>query len=56
MGNIAIASMWEIKHKDEIRAILDKHRKEPLSKDWLPLAGFCDDCGKDDLTFDWQYI
>ncbi|MCH9687445.1 MAG: lysine--tRNA ligase [Deltaproteobacteria bacterium] len=25
-----------------------------LADDWLPLAGFCDDCGKDDLKFSWD--
>ncbi len=36
-----------------IRAILDQHRKQPLSEQWLPLAGFCDECGRDEIDFDW---
>jgi lysyl-tRNA synthetase class 1 len=39
--------------KDVIRTILDAHRAEPLEADWLPLAGFCDACGKDELKFEW---
>jgi lysyl-tRNA synthetase class 1 len=37
-----------------IRAILDRHRTEPLGEDWLPLAGFCGVCGRDDVAFGWD--
>ena len=40
--------------KDLIRGVLDEFRKEPLAEDWLPLAGFCPACGRDDLVFDWD--
>ena len=39
---------------DTIRRILDQHRSSPLPEDWLPLAGFCAGCGKDDLDFAWD--
>lgn len=40
--------------REVIRAILNRHRTEPLPGDWLPLAGFCDACGRDDLDFAWD--
>ena len=40
--------------QDKIRRILDQHRTTPLADDWLPLAGFCDTCGRDELDFDWD--
>jgi lysyl-tRNA synthetase class 1 len=40
--------------KDSIRAILDQFRKEPLPEDWLPLAGFCGSCGRDEVDFAWD--
>lgn len=44
---------------DLIRDILNDARKENgarsmLADDWLPLAGFCNACGKDPLTFVWD--
>ena len=36
-----------------LRDILNAHRGEPLANDWLPLAGFCDECGRDEITFSW---
>jgi lysyl-tRNA synthetase class 1 len=38
----------------EIRAILDQFRTEPLAEDWLPLAGFCGQCGRDEVDFSWD--
>jgi lysyl-tRNA synthetase class 1 len=43
-----------LEHSDVIRAILDRHRTTPLSEDWLPLAGFCDACGRDEIDFTWD--
>ena len=37
-----------------IRRILDQHRSQPLAEDWLPLAGFCNECGRDELDFSWD--
>ncbi|MCA9706613.1 MAG: lysine--tRNA ligase, partial [Myxococcales bacterium] len=44
---------------DTIRGILNDARRQfgghtLLADDWLPLAGFCDACGKDDLRFAWD--
>lgn len=44
---------------DTIRGIIngarEKHgARSMLADDWLPLSGFCDACGKDDLTFTWD--
>ncbi|MCX4244876.1 lysine--tRNA ligase [Paraliomyxa miuraensis] len=44
---------------DRIREILNDARRAHgarrlLADDWLPLAGFCDACGKDDLRFAWD--
>lgn len=40
--------------KDTIRAVLDEFRKEPLTEDWLPLAGFCGGCHRDTVDFSWD--
>jgi lysyl-tRNA synthetase, class I len=37
--------------KEEIIEILNKWRKEKLSKDWWPITGFCEKCKKDLLKF-----
>ncbi len=44
---------------DTIRELLNDARRQNgartmLADDWLPLAGFCDQCGKDDLRFVWD--
>ena len=39
---------------DVIRGVLDQFRKEPLPEDWLPLAGFCGRCGRDEVDFSWD--
>lgn len=36
-----------IDKKREIIDILNKHRKEPLAKDWYPIIVYCDKCKKD---------
>jgi lysyl-tRNA synthetase, class I len=38
-----------LEHTAEIREILDRYRKEPLSKDWLPVSIFCERCCKDTI-------
>ncbi|MBC8550850.1 MAG: lysine--tRNA ligase [Candidatus Brocadiales bacterium] len=40
-----------LKSTDKIKEILNEFRKEPLPKDWLPITGFCPECGKDNLKF-----
>ncbi len=53
-GDYAQGIRRALEAQDEIRAILDQHRSEPLPEDWLPLAGFCDRCGRDELSFEWS--
>lgn len=43
-----------LEQRDVIRAILDQYRREPLPADWLPLAGFDPETGRDDLEFRWD--
>ncbi|MBW2985547.1 lysine--tRNA ligase [Candidatus Woesearchaeota archaeon] len=40
-----------LQNTKKIQDILNNYRKEPLSKDWLPLTGFCPECGKDEIKF-----
>jgi lysyl-tRNA synthetase class 1 len=53
-GNYAQGIRRALEHKNRIREILDRHRTQLLGDDWLPLAGFCDDCGRDPLDFEWD--
>ena len=39
-----------LEKKDEIKAILDKFRQEPLGDDWWPIMIYCDKCKKDLTT------
>jgi lysyl-tRNA synthetase class 1 len=36
-----------LQNSEKIKEILDKFRKEPLKKGWLPIFVFCDKCKKD---------
>ncbi len=45
-------------NRKKIREILDKFRKEPLPKDWMPLEVFCEKCWKNNtniLAYDEKY-
>ena len=53
-GDYAAGIRKALEHKDTIRAILDQYRREPLAADWLPLAGFDSETGRDDLSFSWD--
>lgn len=53
-GTYAEGIRKALQGRDEIARILDQHRKTPLADDWLPLAGFCNACGKDELRFTWD--
>lgn len=53
-GRYAEGIRGALDKKDLIRAALDEFRKEPLAEDWLPLAGFCGSCGRDDVAFSWD--
>ena len=35
---------------EEIKAILNKFRKQPLEEDWLPIFIFCEKCNKDTIN------
>lgn len=39
-----------LEHKDDIRAILDQHRKEPLAESWLPTGIYCSHCKRDTVS------
>jgi lysyl-tRNA synthetase class 1 len=53
-GDYAEGIRIALESREKLREILNCHRSQPLPEDWLPLAGFCDSCGRDDLEFDWQ--
>lgn len=36
-----------IEKKEEIKNILNKYRREPLKKDWMPIVVYCEKCKKD---------
>lgn len=43
-----------LKNRDKITAILNEHRKEPLSKNWQPVSVYCAKCNRDRIK-DIQY-
>ena len=53
-GAYAAGIRKALEGREAIRRILDQHRTQPLAEDWLPLAGFCDACGRDELDFTWD--
>jgi len=53
-GDYAHGIRRALERSHRIREILDQHRDQLLADDWLPLAGFCDDCGRDRLDFAWN--
>lgn len=53
-GRYAEGIRRALEQKDLIRAELDAFRTEPLPEDWLPLAGFCGGCGRDEVDFAWD--
>jgi len=53
-GDYAEGIRRALEGRDKIIRILNQHRTRPLSDDWLPLAGFCNDCGRDGLDFTWD--
>jgi lysyl-tRNA synthetase class 1 len=53
-GAYAAGIRTALEHRAVIREILDQYRREPLSPDWLPLAGFDPETGRDDLSFTWD--
>ena len=53
-GTYAEGIRRALEGRDTIARILNRHRTTPLDDDWLPLAGFCNDCGQDELDFTWD--
>ena len=53
-GDYAEGIRRALECRAKIREVLDRFRSEPLPEDWLPLAGFCGGCGRDELDFDWD--
>ena len=52
-GTYAEGIRRALEGRESLREILNAHRSQPLEADWLPLAGFCDECGRDEITFSW---
>ena len=38
-----------LQNKDKIKLILDKYRAKPLSNDWLPISGYDEETGSDEI-------
>ncbi|NVB40196.1 lysine--tRNA ligase [Pseudenhygromyxa sp. WMMC2535] len=53
-GDYAEGIRQALQHSAQIKAILDQYRREPLPADWLPIAGFDPETGRDDLKFSWD--
>jgi lysyl-tRNA synthetase class 1 len=53
-GRYAEGIRRALEQRDVIRAVLDQFRKERLDEDWLPLAGFCGGCHRDEVDFAWD--
>ena len=53
-GSYAEGIRKALLNKDLIRGVLDEFRSKPLEEDWLPLAGFCGSCGRDEIDFSWD--
>ena len=52
-GDYAQGIRRALEERETLRTILNAHRTQPLAEDWLPLAGFCEACGRDEITFAW---
>ena len=49
---------YVLNKRELIKKILDKYRKEPLPKDWIPLGIYCEKCDSDStkvLEYDGEY-
>ncbi len=51
-GTYAESIKKALEHRDEIKAILDKYRSEPLNEDWLPTSVYCSKCQKDTTEYE----
>ena len=52
-GDYAAGIRRALEERETLRTILNAHRTQPLDEDWLPLAGFCGACGRDEIAFTW---
>ena len=53
-GRYAAGIRKALEEADSIRAVLNEFRTTPLAEQWLPLAGFCGSCGRDEVDFSWD--
>ncbi len=53
-GRYAEGIRKALEDADTIRTVLDEFRSTPLPETWLPLAGFCGACGRDEVDFSWD--
>ena len=53
-GRYAEGIRKALQDADTIRSVLDEFRSTPLPDTWLPLAGFCGACGRDEVDFSWD--
>jgi len=53
-GRYAEGIRRALEKRDVIRRVLDQFRSTPLPEDWLPLAGFCAACRRDEVDFAWD--
>lgn len=53
-GRYAEGIRRALENAETIRAALNEFRSTPLSEQWLPLAGFCGVCGRDEVDFSWD--
>lgn len=42
-------------HVDEIKDIFNQYRREPLADDWLPYNPICEECGRVNTTFAYDF-
>tara|TARA_Y100000310_G_scaffold124700_1_gene123399 strand:- start:20797 stop:22377 length:1581 start_codon:yes stop_codon:yes gene_type:complete len=43
-----------LEQTEKIKGILNKYRREPLAKNWLPIFVFCEKCNKDTTKITWE--
>jgi lysyl-tRNA synthetase class 1 len=59
-GDYAAQVRQALERRHVIKAILDKHRSEPLGDDWVPTSIFCESCERDEMEYqrydgEWAY-
>ncbi len=43
-----------LQNQEKIREILNKYRKEPHGEEWIPIRVYCQECGKDTTTAEYN--